>query len=318
MIDRKIINDFKKLKASQTYYYSSHKQYSELYEFWQSQRCLIFVGETSLTVIQKQGRRFFKHKFIDERFSYRDIYGRKIFCAQRSREILSSVLKKSNMQKSDEERVLLFKKAYSPPFFFQRRTDKKNYYIYLDLKSAYYQIYSRLTFDILLKFSKNTLFGFQNGTGDFSGLETEHKITKRLIYGMMLHSKSRIYDNIFGTGHFTVDAENAYLNNSVPVAIYTTLHHIAEIARESGAIHINTDGYIFQRTKEIRFIEYLKSQNLDFSIKEYGKGFDLRGLNCYKIGDSVYNRRLFDRREFKRNGRETYGNIKESSFNFLQ
>jgi len=173
------------------------------------------------------------------------------------------------------------------PFFFR----KGNYEnaVMIDLCRAHYSIYSRLTFDLRLLFNKNNKFiGFRNGEIKFDSVKSNtNKVILQRIYGAFASKSFSIWDGLESESRITFDETKGYKNElyspTLVFGLMQTLHHIAAVAVKCGAVYVYTDGYMFKKGKELKFIDFLDELNLSYKIEKFGNAV-VFGYNCYDIG----------------------------------
>lgn len=156
---------------------------------------------------------------------------------------------------------------------------------YIDIKSAYYNIYRRIQWDITFLPSKKRV---KDGEVELSEIELETKRAKVAIVGMALSKRGFIWENGQTS---TYKRLSGFYNPQVVWYIWGVLSAIARRARSAGAVYWNTDGAI-ARIEDIPAIaRVIKASGLDFSIKAYGRCV-VWGVGSYTIGDIGKPRKL--------------------------
>lgn len=152
--------------------------------------------------------------------------------------------------------------------------------IYIDIVSAYAQIYAKLNLDTLypnihapckmplLPIAKN----LQNLiTGESKNFDTWAKESRNAIPGMLYSNKLLIHKKINRSGfkRQIIHTKSKFFNPGLWCSINTILHEIANFAVSCGAVYVATDGYIFldnYRSKADHFAEYLNDLGLKFRM----------------------------------------------------
>lgn len=160
----------------------------------------------------------------------------------------------------------------SPPILYTGPHNGDMFYI--DLKSAYWQIYQRLALDVcwprgqgtlMLKPIAARLYEWKTARNSLVGVTRSHQITAlkggRLVWQRM---------------------HNPFFNPHLWRHIQEVLHEIAAEAVAHGSIYIATDGYIFTRAKGWwRFRRFLSRHGLHYT-EASGFGW-VRGWGSYHI-----------------------------------
>jgi hypothetical protein len=150
------------------------------------------------------------------------------------------------------------------------------YLYYVDLKSAYWQIYRKLTLDQ----------AWPRGQGQMPLLPVANalnawKPARNAVVGI-----TRSYQSVMEMGGKISyrPLKNPYLNPAIWRTIQSVLHELAEAACQMGAVYVATDGYIFREEKGAdNFLQLLRNNGLFFRAKE-GNGW-INGWGRYRVGD---------------------------------
>jgi len=140
-----------------------------------------------------------------------------------------------------------------------------------------------------LLFNKNNKFiGFRNGEIKFDSVKPNtNKVILQRIYGAFASRSFSIWDGLESESRITFDETKGYKNElyspTLVFALMQTLHHIAAVAVKCGAVYVYTDGYMFKKGKETKFIDFLDELNLGYKVEKFGNAV-VFGYNCYDIG----------------------------------
>lgn len=147
--------------------------------------------------------------------------------------------------------------------------------VYIDIKSAYYQIYSRLWLDVC--------FPRGMGTLDLGPVGDRLKHWKPARNGVIGVCISRNATGIKGPRRIKVPTTNPFLSPHLWATIQGILNELAMAAIELGAVYVATDGYIFPSHKPWDvFKRFLKEIGLQFHFKH--TDIDIRGWSSYRVG----------------------------------
>lgn len=145
----------------------------------------------------------------------------------------------------------------------------------LDLSSAYHQIYSHLYLhsDWPKKRAKYPLSPVAKS------LKNSGKATRNAVVGIARSTQNKWCR---GSRVWYVKKQNRYLSPTLWGQIQMILNEIAHKMIEFGAIHINTDGYIFlNRREQFQAQRWLEDNYIDYSHFE-GEG-EILGISCVYI-----------------------------------
>lgn len=150
--------------------------------------------------------------------------------------------------------------------------------IYIDLVSAYYQIYKCLWLDTTYP---RGLYG-QFPLYDVAERLKHWKAARNGVLGII---RSRHLVGFRGHKRVEMSVRNKFLSPGLWATVQHTLHWIAIEAINKGAIYVNTDGYLFpQDTSNVDvFLDYLVDHHLDYKVRAVGAG-DVVAWNAYKVG----------------------------------
>lgn len=147
--------------------------------------------------------------------------------------------------------------------------------VYTDLVGAYWQIYSRLWL--------NTKWPCGFGTYDLAGLADrvkDHKGVRNAVMGVIRSKDSYGWK---GREVIKMQPKNRFLAPELWATIQAILHDIAQLAVDTGAIYVATDGYIHKSEgNAILFQTLLDSCGLKFRTQFDPEG-DVRGWGSYKV-----------------------------------
>lgn len=239
---------------------------------------LVLLGAESGSYTDKEFR------FLDRRLCAIDSKGRVRKKSQIARSLLAARVGDRRVDwHSDELSAGAFNYA---PFFY-----KKGVYddaIMVDLRRAHYSIYSRLSWDLRLLFDKGRLIGFRNGLVKMNFDSSIDKVILQRIYGAFASRQFSIWDGLESERRICFDEsrgyKNVYYSPTLVFALMQTLHYLAAFAVKCGAVYVYTDGYMFPRGREKKFLDYLDECGLSFRVDRVGRAKVL-GYNEYCIGD---------------------------------
>jgi hypothetical protein len=150
-------------------------------------------------------------------------------------------------------------------------------FIFIDLKSAYYQVYRRLWLNV----------PYPRGFGSLSLMPVaealrEWKQARNSVVGVCA---SREAIGIRGQERKALKIRNKYLSPGLWATVQAILHAIATLALFHGAVYINTDGYIFPSSSAwLDFTDTLLGLNFEWEFRAIGDGV-IAGWNSYQVGD---------------------------------
>lgn len=148
--------------------------------------------------------------------------------------------------------------------------------IYIDLKGAYHQIYSRLWLDVA--------FPCGYGTLALGGVAEKLKNWKAARNSLMGICAAREVTAVQGYKTFNIQANNPFLSPHLWATVQAILNEVAFKAESCGAIYIATDGYIFPKDRDVdRFVEFLADVGLKYRSKD--GHYRILQWGAYKIGE---------------------------------
>jgi hypothetical protein len=180
----------------------------------------------------------------------------------------------------------------SPPIFWDGRS-RRFWGYYVDLRSAYYNIYRWLWLDTL----------WPRGTGSpelrFDNLSNigelyKWKPARNAVIGI---TRSTTLTTWQGDKVKDQPYKNYHLNPMLWMTVQKVLHDIAREALSLGAVYVATDGYVFKSDRGVsRFVSMLTDYDLDVStIVGYS---EIKCFGCYRVGGKKTMH--FDRMEHSR------------------
>lgn len=167
--------------------------------------------------------------------------------------------------------VLLDKR---PPMLFTGKYQGDG--VYIDLKAAYWQLYRRLWLNVLhpCGIPMNPL-----GLMEIAERLKDNKQARNAIVGI---TRSRSAVGFRGKETIRLKTKNPFLSPPLWATIMDILQAIAWMAKESGAVYICTDGYLFPSYADWRGFDYfLDDKGLYHTLKT---GYvDIRGWGAYSV-----------------------------------
>lgn len=152
--------------------------------------------------------------------------------------------------------------------------------VYLDLKAAFYQIYTKMPLFLNQKREKWLLSS--PWLAEFLPVDLiEYKLIRNGLVGCWRSSYTRRIKggNVIRQRCYTPTTNYISWN-----FVQSVLHHLAFRAKELGAVYIHTDGYIFpSHSGFVAFQEYCKSIGFQLVVKAQGVG-EIWGIGRYAIG----------------------------------
>lgn len=173
-------------------------------------------------------------------------------------------------------------KAYPIPQLFR---PFKGQAVYIDLKSAFWQIVQRFGVQPAIKLNPGDPDGKPKYLGysyaaDFPQAERVKPVRALLnVHGIGTTYTVKRDDKIQ-----KLPLPTLYKNTDLYAVTVWTLRNIARRARQMGAVYIMSDGFIFPLSREGAFMNYLKSEGWDYAIKAVGY-CETYGVGAYAIGD---------------------------------
>lgn len=172
-----------------------------------------------------------------------------------------------------------------PALFFNPPADRAGSWVMLDVKAAYWTVYSRSQLDCLFGWIGRSIW-YKPGqlaipAEDLAWVETE-KPLRNAAFGIMLPGSISYYEN--GT-HRHKPKDGGYVAHGVTQLCYATMHAAALMARHLGAAAWLTDSAIC-RPEQAEAIDTMLRETfgLHAEVKASGTG-RLYGLGDYRIGE---------------------------------
>lgn len=195
-----------------------------------------------------------------------------------ARKIVEHALKLTGRRRYPSNNYLDKEALLKPPIYCKPVTGDL---VYIDLKSAYFQIYKRMPL------YPREIRGRWNDAppylADFLPLDIEKfKLIRNSIGGLW---RANVSTRI--SGGKLVRTERIFPTTSFDSwqLLQTFLHTIGRIAIYMGAYYVNNDGYIFRtRSYWQDFVDFLDENGLKWEIKAIGAG-EIRGIGMYSIGE---------------------------------
>jgi len=149
---------------------------------------------------------------------------------------------------------------------------------YIDLRSAYHQIYKHLWLDVCWPAGLHGKYPLLNVADRLS----IWKPARNAVIGLC---RSRTVTGIRGRSRKELWITNRFLSPALWATVQDILHWVARVALDFGAIYVNTDGYIlpFENEGLDPFMEFLIEAELSFRTRAQGEGH-IRSWNCYRVG----------------------------------
>lgn len=150
--------------------------------------------------------------------------------------------------------------------------------IYVDLASAYYQIYKCLWLDTTYPRGLYGRFPLR----DVGDALKHWKAARNGVIGIV---RSRVLIGFRGHKRVEMQIQNKFLSPGLWATVQDTLHWIAREAISKGAIYVNTDGYLFPMDASgfEGFLSFLDDHNLKWKVRAQGDG-RIKAWNSYKVG----------------------------------
>lgn len=151
---------------------------------------------------------------------------------------------------------------------------------YIDIKSAYLQIYQYLYLhsDFPYKRQKYSLYELAQ---EFKGREGDKwKIVRNAVLGITASTRNKwvCRDKVW-----YVPKRNKYLSPTLWAQMQGILNQIASNMIDLGAVWVNTDGYAFTSVQQYdKALQFLNERGIEVGDKGTGQGF-INGLNSVHI-----------------------------------
>lgn len=150
--------------------------------------------------------------------------------------------------------------------------------IYIDLRSAYHQIYKCLWLDTTYPRGLYGRFPLR----DVAHALRDWKAARNGVVGIV---RSRFLVGFRGHERIEMQIRNKFLSPGLWATVQDTLHWIAHEAIERGAVYVNTDGYLFplEASDFEGFLSFLDDHSLRWKVRSQGFGV-IKAWNSYKVG----------------------------------
>lgn len=147
--------------------------------------------------------------------------------------------------------------------------------VYTDLVGAYHQIYSRLWLDCAFPRGRGTLP--LRGIADRLG---KWKLARNSLVGVIRSREGAAYR---GSTRYRLQMGNKFLSPHLWATIQGVLNEAANCAIQTGAIYVNTDGYIHPSRSKVRdFQEWLSNVGLQY--RTLAGDCEIKGWGNYIVG----------------------------------
>lgn len=147
--------------------------------------------------------------------------------------------------------------------------------VYTDLVGAYHQIYTRLWLDCGFPRGRGTLA--LRGIGDRLA---KWKLARNSLIGVIRSREGAAYR---GGTRYKLQMGNRFLSPHLWATVQGVLNEVAYRANQTGAIYINTDGYIHPSRSKVRdFQEWLS--NVGLSYRTLAGDSEIKGWGNYRVG----------------------------------
>jgi len=191
--------------------------------------------------------------------------------------LLQEIQKGKRWRWKKEQRELLEEHARIPQYALPIRMENA---LYVDLRSAYYGIYSRFLF---CDYLPNRYLKLPHILPDFRDLESM-KAVRNSVFGLMRATKGIQYTY---HGAKLVSIRNVLYHPSLCLLTYDILNAIAlEMVEKAGAVYVNTDGYIIPYEKYPIALEIALRWGFDLKIEAQGEAHVV-AVGCYRVGEKI-------------------------------
>lgn len=147
--------------------------------------------------------------------------------------------------------------------------------VYTDLVGAYHQIYRRLWLDCAFPRGRGTL-----SLRNVAERTSKWKLARNSIIGVI---RSREGAGYRGNVRFRLRVGNRFLSPHLWATVQGVLNEVANRAIETGAIYVNTDGYIHPSRSKVRdFQEWLSNVGLQY--RTLAGDCHIKGWGNYSVG----------------------------------
>jgi len=152
--------------------------------------------------------------------------------------------------------------------------------VYVDLRAAYYRIYSRFLF---VDYEPGRYFALPEHRPDFTDIEPEKRV-RNALFGLLRAETGMKYT---ATGVELVALRNQLFHPSLCLLTYDILNAIAEeMIEQAGAVYVNTDGYIIPLEKLPEALAIAQRWGFEAKIEAQGETHVV-AVGCYRVGQKV-------------------------------
>lgn len=149
--------------------------------------------------------------------------------------------------------------------------------LYIDLKSAYWNIVQAIGWDV--EYLPSRFMGAGKPASDFPF--AWHKMARNCLVSCVMPSSMTVWT---GTRLVNQKGRNPFLNLMLWGAVCDVLNGIAVDAIKAGAVYVYTDGYIVPSNRYEDVFEAISRWGFPFGIKHSGK-CEVLAPACYKFPD---------------------------------
>lgn len=150
--------------------------------------------------------------------------------------------------------------------------------VYIDIKSAYWQIYRKLWLDVA--------FPCGYGRLDLSPVAESLKDWKAARNAVVGISRSRQATGVKGLKTVNLSTVNPFLSPGLWATVQAILNALAFEAERFGAIYVATDGYIFPVWSNVwEFQEYLYNLGIDY--RQVSGDVNIKAFGAYRVNNKT-------------------------------
>lgn len=195
-----------------------------------------------------------------------------------ARKVLMQGILATGKKRIEQNRNNKHLKDMSHPLFFKPYIGQG---LYIDLKSAYWQIYSKLP--IHFYFNGEIFTGRSDVIGQIAPDDwKDYKLARNSLAGLFRA------DSVARIRNYRIEKDMCNPPTFSPSHwgfIQSILHWIAAVAVQHGAVYVYTDGYIFPENSPYEaFTRFLDGQSIRWDVKAKGRT-SVTGIGRYEIGD---------------------------------
>lgn len=156
-------------------------------------------------------------------------------------------------------------------------------FVAIDLKAAYWQILSRVGWDV--DYYPNKWIGVKSDVTDFP--YAHHKLMRNLLVSAGLPARVQWWD---GKKIRSRKGRNPLYNGILWAFVQDVLNAVAVDMLEIGALHIHTDGYILPASEEALAMQILDEWTLIGEVRARGDGW-IKQVGRWRVGMTEVGRR---------------------------